>query len=98
MFGFFYKLGKRILEVTGEVSLVEKLLFDLKAEQTPGRFFNKLSTRIADYNKKYPDLSFSIPAGIIQSNVKGDKFFYLKSAIITGLLNSITSLNNNSNE
>lgn len=87
----FFRVGKKIKEASGDSKLIEKLIFDLRSEQTPGRFFHKLSIRIADYNQKYPYLNINIPSELLSHQFKGDIFYYVKSAILTGLLNSISS-------
>ncbi|MEM5826022.1 MAG: hypothetical protein QXM64_01385, partial [Candidatus Aenigmatarchaeota archaeon] len=42
-----YAVGMKIKEKNSE--LLRKLLFDIRAEETPGRFLEKLSNRLSEY-------------------------------------------------
>lgn len=74
-------------------ALVEKLMYDIRGEQTPGRFFEKLTIRIVDYNKRF-NANISIPK---VEEVWGDKFYYVKSAVLAGLINSVSEKKDFSN-
>jgi len=48
-FGWAFGTGKEILKVNNGEKLLKRLIFDIRAEETPGRFLEKLSERITEY-------------------------------------------------
>lgn len=98
-FNWAFAIGRDIIEKSEcgrEIGkdCVKKLIFDIRAEETPGRFLNKLCQRLGEYktnaNIKAP---VSLLPEIFQVRNKwcGDSFYCLKSAILAGLLNALSS-------
>ncbi|MEM4460856.1 MAG: hypothetical protein QXY70_01825 [Nanopusillaceae archaeon] len=88
LFTWAFVLGKKLKEKDSKYG--EILIFDLRSEETPGRFFNKLALRIADFNKRL-GIEVTLSPDIIHQKLKGDNFYYVKAAILSGLINSIYS-------
>jgi len=71
--------------------LLKRLIFDIRAEETPGRFLEKLSERLTEYK-----INTNIQADVglhpeIMSKIwHADKFYYLKAAILAGFLNALS--------
>lgn len=86
LFKWAYKVGALLKEEDSKY--VEILIFDLRAEKTAGRFFEKLAIRIADFDKRL-GINANIPFYIFEREISGDRFYYIKSAILAGLLNSL---------
>lgn len=98
MFEEIYKwafaIGSRIIEQRKKESdgedLIKRLVFDIRGEETPGRFLHKLSSRLAEYRT---NIGLSIDVGmhntVFEKRWSGDSFYYLKSAILSGLANSL---------
>lgn len=73
---------------------LKRLIFDIRAEETPGRFLDKLSQRLGEYKTNTNiQAPVSLLPEIFQSRDRwsGDSFYYLKSAILSGLLNALGS-------
>lgn len=97
-FRWAFRIGKIILEndrydrKRGE-DLLKKLIFDIRAEETPGRFLEKLSESLIEYK-----MNTNIQADVdLNSNLMlrkwhADSFHYMKSAVITGLFNALSSV------
>lgn len=82
---------QRAKEGDGE-DLVKRLMFDIRGEETPGRFLQKLSSRLAEYRTNVGlNLDVSVHETIFKKRWSGDSFYYLKSAILSGFTNSLTS-------
>jgi hypothetical protein len=90
IFEWSLNTGKTLAEK--DKKLGEILIFDLRSEDTPGRFLNKLSVRIADFNKRF-GVNIEIPRQLydLENKISGDQFYYLKSAILAGLVNALYS-------
>jgi hypothetical protein len=89
IFKWSFKTGKTLAEK--DKKLGEILIFDLRSEDTPGRFLNKLSVRIADFNKRF-GVDIEIPHQLyLENRISGDQFYYLKSSILAGLVNALYS-------
>ncbi|MEM3434380.1 MAG: hypothetical protein QXP27_09450 [Candidatus Methanomethyliaceae archaeon] len=76
----------------GGEDLVKKLIFDIRGEQLPGKFLDKLMTRLAEYRTDR-DLNLNaleINPEVFGSVLWGNSFHYVKSAIMAGLVNSIS--------
>jgi len=95
-FKWAYAVGKTIINtenVTPEKgrALLEKLIYDLRAEETPGRFLKNLSETLADYKLNKNILAnISLNPEIMSKDWHADKFYYLKAAILCGLLNALS--------
>ncbi|MBS7657983.1 hypothetical protein KEJ20_02350 [Candidatus Bathyarchaeota archaeon] len=98
-FDWAFAIGKDIIEksVCGKdrgKDYVKRLIFDIRAEESPGRFLNKLSQRLGEYKT---NTNIQAPVSLLpeifqsKSRWNGDEFYYLKSAILTGLLNALSS-------
>ncbi|GEM_PF-1237993 len=88
-----FKVGEILAKK--DKKFVEILIFDLRSEDTPGRFLNKLAVRLADFNKRL-GVNLIIPNLFYRENkIKGDQFYYIKSAILTGLVNALSSKKEN---
>jgi hypothetical protein len=99
MYDRFYdwanELGMKIVNSSGErgTDLIKKIIFDIRGEQLPGKFLEKLTTRLAEYRTDR-DLGLddiAIDPEIFSERLWGNSFHYTKSAIIAGLLNAIAS-------
>ncbi|MEM7821963.1 MAG: hypothetical protein QXI23_00505 [Candidatus Aenigmatarchaeota archaeon] len=85
-----YAIGMTIKEKNSE--LVRRLIFDIRAEETPGRFLEKLSNRLSEYKtNKNIALDVSIKPELFKVKWQGDKFYYMKSAIIAGLTDALAT-------
>ncbi|OQX86869.1 MAG: hypothetical protein B6D55_04955 [Candidatus Omnitrophica bacterium 4484_70.2] len=91
-FGWAFATGKEILKANNGEKLLKRLIFDIRAEETPGRFLEKLSERITEYKTNTNiRADVEIYPEIMQKEWHADKFYYLKSAILTGFLNALSS-------
>lgn len=97
MYELFYnwanELGKQIRSSSEDrgADLLKKIIFDIRGEQLPGKFLEKLVTRLAEYQTDR-DLNLSsieIQPDIFKGTLWGNTFHYTKSAIIAGFLNAI---------
>jgi len=87
-------IGKRIIEQRREEAdgedLVRRIIYDIRGEELPGRFLNKLSTRLAEYRTNVNlDLDVGAHPKVFEEKLWGNKFYYVKSAIISGLTNAL---------
>ncbi|MEM5831111.1 MAG: hypothetical protein QXO40_02825 [Candidatus Aenigmatarchaeota archaeon] len=98
-FNWAFAIGKDIIEksVCGKdrgKDYVKRLIFDIRAEESPGRFLNKLSQKLGEYKT---NTNIQAPVSLLPEIFQlkdmwsGDSFYYLKSAILTGLLNALSS-------
>jgi hypothetical protein len=70
--------------------LIKKLIYEIRGEETPGRFFNRLTQKLGEYKINVNiQADVSIHNMLFKENWYGDKFFYLKSAILAGFLNAL---------
>ena len=88
-------IGMKIVYSTGEsgTDLIKKIIFDIRGEQLPGKFLEKLMTRLAEYrtDRDLNLVDIEIDPEIFGETLWGNSFHYTKSAIIAGLLNAIAS-------
>lgn len=96
-----FDLGKRLkMEDEG---LLKRLIYDLRGEDTPGAFLNVLSLRLSQFALD-PSLErikgvLSIPSEVRKEELEpGDKFYYLRYAIISGLTDAYISNNKGGGE
>jgi len=88
IFSWAYKIGKEI--VKKDEKLLRVLIFDIRGEETPGRFLEKLTNRLSEYRtNKNIELNVSVKPEIVREKWHGDKFYYMKAAILTGLTNAL---------
>lgn len=98
-FNWAFRTGKEILKVSNGDKLLKRLIFDVRAEETPGRFLEKLSERITEYKTNTNiKADVNIHPEIMNKNWHGDKFYYLKSAILSGFLNALSSERGDKND
>jgi hypothetical protein len=70
--------------------LVKKLIYEIRGEETPGRFFNRLTQKLGEYKINVNiQADVSVHSMLFKEDWYGDKFFYLKSAILAGFLNAL---------
>jgi hypothetical protein len=105
-FNWAFAIGKDIIEksVCGKEKgkeYVKRLIYDIRAEESPGRFLNKLSQRLGEYKT---NTNIQAPVNMLpeifqlRDKWSGDSFYYLKSAILTGLLNALSTGNKEAKE
>lgn len=71
--------------------LLEMLIFDVRGEETPGRFLEKLSSRLSEYKtNRNIALNLSIEPKIVGEKWHGDKFYHMKAAVLTGFINALS--------
>lgn len=89
-----YGTGKNIIDMRKKFDdgekLVKRLVFKIRGEETPGRFLHKLSTELAEYKT---NVALALDVGphefVFKKRWSGDAFYYLKSAILSGLVNAL---------
>jgi len=81
--------GERYDRNRGE-KLLKELVFEIRGEETPGRFLERLSRRLLEYKTNVAiQVDVHMPREIFEGKWQGDEFYYLKSAILTGFLNAL---------
>jgi hypothetical protein len=91
-----FDIGGKIKKETADkdkgIDLLRKLIFSIRAEETLGRFLDKLSETIAEYRtNRNMRLDLRLDDRIYRQTWAADRFYYLKSAILAGLLNSLSA-------
>jgi len=93
-YNWSYNIGKKILESSkGDKDLLKRLIFNIRAEETPGRFLDKLSETLGEYStNRNIGINLAINQDIYANKQAwfADRFYYLKSAILAGLLNALS--------
>jgi hypothetical protein len=85
-----YATGMKIKEK--DEKLLRALIFDIRGEETPGRFLEKLSNKLSEYRtNKNIALNVSIKPEIVKERWHADKFYYMKAAILTGFTNALST-------
>jgi len=70
--------------------LLRRLIFSIRAEGTPGRFLDKLSGTITEYKtNRNIGLNIGLHPELYSQTWAADRFYYLKSSILTGFLNAL---------
>jgi len=97
IYSWAFAIGSSIIEQRAKKGegdgeeLVRRLIFDIRGEETPGRFLQKLSSRLAEYRTNVSlNLDVSMHEAIFEKRWCGDSFYYLKSAILSGFIGSLT--------
>ena len=83
-------LNSRMDQGDGE-DLVKRLIYDIRGEETPGRFLDKLSSTLAEYrtNRAF-NLDVSPHSELFKvRELKGDAFYYVKAAVLSGLASAL---------
>ncbi|HIQ49935.1 MAG TPA: hypothetical protein EYH56_01940 [Nanoarchaeota archaeon] len=90
IFEWSYKIGNIIRKK--DEKLLKSLIFDIRGEETPGRFLEKLCNKLSEYKtNKNIALDISINPLLLKEVWHGDKFYYLKAAILTGFINALST-------
>ncbi|MCS6768380.1 MAG: hypothetical protein RMJ59_04700 [Candidatus Nitrosocaldus sp.] len=85
-----YAIGRTIMGARNGEDLLRKLIFNIRAEETPGRFLDRLAQTLGEYKtNRNIGLDITIHKDIYKCEWFADSFYYLKSAILTGLLNAL---------
>ncbi|MEM5855768.1 MAG: hypothetical protein QW472_05655 [Candidatus Aenigmatarchaeota archaeon] len=83
-----HDVGERIKQK--DEDLLRKLIIHIRGEETPGRFLEKLSSMLCEYKtNKNIGVNVSIKPELVKIKWHGDKFYYMKSAILAGLINAL---------
>ena len=91
-FKWAFSTGRKILDCDNGEKLLKKLIFEIRSEETPGRFLEKLSERITEYKTNTNiQAKVDILPGLFEFKWHGDSFYYMKSAILAGFLNALSS-------
>lgn len=91
-FKWAFRIGKTILESPKGEDLLRRLIFNTRAEETPGRFLDRLSETLGEYRtNRNIELDVSMRSDFYDQTWFADGFYYLKSAILTGFLNALAS-------
>ena len=70
--------------------LLRALIFDIRGEETPGRFLEKLCNRLSEYRtNRNIALNVSIKPELVKERWHGDRFYYLKAAILAAFTNAL---------
>lgn len=92
IFKWAFGVGKEILNNEKGEDLLKRLIFDIRAEETPGRFLEKLSERLTEYKTNINiEANVNLHPDLMWKKWHGDSFYYMKSAILTGFLNALSS-------
>jgi len=92
IYGWALHVGQKILEKDDGLPLVRRLIFDIRGEDLPGRFLEKLSGRLTEYKtNKNIAIDVSMYEKLFEAKWYGDSFRYVKSAVLSGFLNSLAS-------
>jgi hypothetical protein len=94
-YNWAFAIGKKIMEPpNGNENLLKRLIYNIRAEETPGRFLDRLSETLGEY---YTNRNLGIDVSMHPDLYRNkqpwfaDRFYYLKSSILTGLLNALSS-------
>jgi hypothetical protein len=86
-----YAIGLKIS--SKDDRLLRALIFDIRGEETPGRFLEKLSTKITEYRtNRNIALDISLKPELVKEKWHGDKFYYMKAAVLAGLANALVKV------
>jgi hypothetical protein len=89
-FRWAFAIGKTILKAPKGKDLLRRLIFNIRAEETPGRFLDRLSETLGEYRtNRNIELDVNMRTDIYEQPWFGDKFYYLKSSVLTGFLNAL---------
>ncbi|MEM2865309.1 MAG: hypothetical protein QXR65_08625 [Candidatus Bathyarchaeia archaeon] len=84
IYNWAYAVGRTILEQSDKGDDL------LRGEDLPGRFLEKLSSRLTEYKtNRNIGIDLSMQRRLFEKKWYGDSFRYMKSAVLSGLLNSL---------
>ncbi len=90
IFKWAYRTGRTLVEKNED--LLRRLIFEIRGEETPGRFLERLSEVLTEYRtNRNINVNVSILPALMERRWHADQFHYMKSAILTGFLNSLSS-------
>lgn len=91
IYNWAYAVGRTILEGSDKGDdLLRRLIFDVRGEDLPGRFLEKLSGRLTEYKtNRNIAIDVSMYGKLFEVRWHGDSFRYVKSAVLSGFLNSL---------
>ncbi|TDA25914.1 MAG: hypothetical protein DSO01_06615 [Archaeoglobi archaeon] len=96
-FRWAYATGREILSIkAGQekgADFLERLIYHIRAEETPGRFLERLSERLTEYrtNKGIRANVNVLPKIMMIREMYGDRFYHAKAAILAGFLNALAT-------
>lgn len=94
-----FAIGKKVLEPEKGEDLLKRLIFSIRAEETPGRFLDRLSKTLGEYKtNRNIDLDVTMLPDLYGQLWFADKFYYLKSSILSGLLGAMPNKGYNKNK
>ncbi|MEM2112244.1 MAG: hypothetical protein QXX08_10290 [Candidatus Bathyarchaeia archaeon] len=93
IYNWAYAVGRTILKESDKGDdLLRRLIFDVRGEDLPGRFLEKLSGRLIEYKtNRNIAIDVSMYGKLFEVRWHGDSFRYVKSAVLSGFLNSLAS-------
>lgn len=86
-------VGREILKVKNGDKLLMRLIYDLRGEDLPGKFRDTLVKSLHYYSTARGVEALKevdIPINLLTFGEYGDKFYYLKSAILIGFMNAFS--------
>lgn len=90
IYNWAYAVGRTILEQEKGDDLLRALIFNIRGEDLPGKFLEKLSSRLTEYRtNRNIGIDVSMQRRLFERKWYGDSFRYMKSAVLSGLLNSL---------
>ena len=70
--------------------LLRKIIFEIRGEETPGRFLEKLSQVVTEYKTNTNiGLDLTLHPDLFSQDWAADRFYYMKSSVLTGFLNAL---------
>jgi hypothetical protein len=96
-FNWAFSIGKEIINSkSGKEKgkdYLKRLIYEIRSEDTPGRFLEKLSEKLTEYktNANIQAKVYVLPDIMKKEIWHADKFYYLKASILTGFLNALSS-------
>jgi hypothetical protein len=91
-FSWAFAIGRTVLGAPKGDDLLRRLIFNIRAEETPGRFLDRLSETLGEYRtNRNIGLDVNMRPDFYKQTWFADRFYYLKSAVLTGFLNALSS-------
>ena len=93
LYRWAYKVGRELLEARDGEKLLTRLIYDLRGEDLPGKFRDTLVKTLHYFSTARGVEALKeieIPDYILTFGEYGDKFYYMKSAILIGLMNALS--------
>lgn len=83
-----FAVGKEIKNK--DEKLLRSLIFEIRGEETPGRFLEKLANKLSEYKtNRNISIDISFKSELFKEKWHGDKFYYMKAAILSALTNAL---------